>query len=160
MRSWCCSSWVVHQLSVLMRVSHLHTLSACKSQHSHICEIMNEKPTKLNQSLCFQLQILHPSSQADQNPVIHQSKPRPHRPRTPTSGEQRCPGGKIKERTGADARDPHWPSKLRLFLPQKSTSAASSLLKRPPDPERKGSSRLPKPKIWGGLEQTLNYGGR
>lgn len=95
-------------------------------------------------------------------PLPPQARPRPHQPRTSSAGEQQRPGEKIKECTGAGARDPQAPSKLRLFLSQKSASAAGRLLKRPPDPERKGSSssRLPKPKIWGGLHRTvqpLNY---
>eukprot|EP00066_Takifugu_rubripes_P023116 XP_011612382.1 PREDICTED: serine-rich coiled-coil domain-containing protein 2-like [Takifugu rubripes] len=101
------------------------------------------------------LQVLQPSSQAEQNPVTRQSaaalppqaKPRPHQPQSLEDGGQRRSGGKITERSGANARELQPPSKLRLFLSQKSTSAASRLLKRPPDPERKGSSRLPKPKI-------------
>ncbi|TNN03402.1 hypothetical protein fugu_000431 [Takifugu bimaculatus] len=99
--------------------------------------------------------VLQPSSQAEQNPVTRQSaaalppqaKPRPHQPQSLEDGGQRRSGGKITERSGANARELQPPSKLRLFLSQKSTSAASRLLKRPPDPERKGSSRLPKPKI-------------
>lgn len=145
---------------------HLHTLSACKNPNIVTNPRLWMKSRRSNPSLRFQLQVLHPSSQADQNPVMHQSsapllpppaKSRLRQPRTATGGEQRCPGGKGKEATGAEAGDPQTLSRLRLFLSQKSTSAASRLLKRPPDPERTGSSRLPKPKIWGGLDQTVRW---